>query len=153
MAELYNSTMQMWTKLQEDEKIQELDQKEGNINTAVQDLKHKHKNMAILDRMKSAQEMKNLQAELKSIQMEKQLRQAQLEPLQEGEEMMITELEATKGRIEKLHLESVEVLKEHITTQLVENIAERSAQEKAQVQELTGRFQALKKSVQEENTA
>jgi hypothetical protein len=44
--------------------------------------------------------MKNLQAELKSIQMEKQLRQAQLEPLQEGEEMMITELEATKGRIE-----------------------------------------------------
>jgi hypothetical protein len=37
--------------------------------------------------------------------------------------------------------------------QLVENIAERSVQEKAQVQELTGRFQVLKKSVQEENTA
>jgi hypothetical protein len=140
-------------KLQEDEKIQELDQKEGNINTTVQDLKQRQKNMAILDRMKSAQEMKNLQAELKSIQMEKQLRQAQLEPLQEGAEMMITELEATKGRIEKLHLESVEVLKEHITMQLVESIAERSVQEKTQVQELTGRFEVLKKSVQEENTA
>jgi oligoendopeptidase F len=43
MEELYNSTTQMWTELQEDEKIQELDQKEGNINTAVQDLKHRQK--------------------------------------------------------------------------------------------------------------
>jgi hypothetical protein len=79
--------------------------------------------MAILDRMKSAREMKNLQEELKSIQMEKQLRQAQLEPLHERETTMITELEAAKVSIEQLHLESVEVLKEQITTQLVENIA------------------------------
>jgi hypothetical protein len=48
-------------------KIQELDQKEGNIKTVVHDLKHRYKNMAILDRMKSAQEMKNPQAEMKSI--------------------------------------------------------------------------------------
>jgi hypothetical protein len=50
-----------------------------------------------------------------------------LEPLQEGDEIIITELKAEKGRIEKIHLESVEVLKEHITTQIVENMAERSA--------------------------
>jgi hypothetical protein len=36
--------------------------------------------------------------------MEKKLRKAQLEPLQEGAETMITELEVAKGRIEKLHL-------------------------------------------------
>jgi hypothetical protein len=35
MVELYNNTMQMWIELQEDGKIQELYQKEGNINTAV----------------------------------------------------------------------------------------------------------------------
>jgi hypothetical protein len=32
---------------------------------------------------------------------------------------MITELEAINGMIEKLHLENVEVLKNHITTLLV----------------------------------
>jgi hypothetical protein len=46
--------MQMWTKLQEDENIQEVDQKEGKINTTVQDLKNRHKNMAISTRMNSA---------------------------------------------------------------------------------------------------
>jgi plasmid maintenance system antidote protein VapI len=35
MIELYNGTMQMWIELQEDVKIQELDQKEGNINIVV----------------------------------------------------------------------------------------------------------------------
>jgi hypothetical protein len=53
---------------------------------------------------------------------EKKLRQAQLEPLQEGEATIITKLEATKGRIEQLHLESVEALKEYITMHLVESI-------------------------------
>jgi hypothetical protein len=41
--------------------------------------------------------------------------------------MMITELEASKGRIEQLHLESVEVSKEHIIVQIVVSIVERSA--------------------------
>jgi len=62
MEELYNSATQMWKKLQEDEKVQELDQKERNINTSFHDLKHIHKNMAILNNMKIMQEMKNPQA-------------------------------------------------------------------------------------------
>jgi hypothetical protein len=84
--------------------------------------------MSIVEMMKIPQEMKNLLVELKSIQLEKKLRQAHLEPLHEGEEIIITEMEETKGRIEQLHLESVEVMKDHITLQLVENIVERSAQ-------------------------
>jgi hypothetical protein len=53
-----------------------------------------------------------------------------LEPLQEEAKMMIKKLEETKGRLEQLHLEGVEVMKEHITTQLVENIVEKRTQVK-----------------------
>jgi hypothetical protein len=97
ITELYNKSAQLWTNLQEDGKLQELDQKEEGINTVMQELKQKKKTMTIPDRLKSAQEMKNLQAELKSIQVDKQSRQAQLEPLQEGAEQMLTEIDTTKG--------------------------------------------------------
>jgi hypothetical protein len=50
---------------------------------------------------------------------------------------MIIELEETKGRIEKLNLDIVEVMKEHITLYIVENIVEKSTQVKSQIQELT----------------
>jgi hypothetical protein len=45
-------------------------------------------------------------------------------------------------------LESGELLKEHITAQTVEIIAEKNAQIKSQVEEITNRFQVLEKSVQ-----
>jgi len=48
--------------------------------------------MAILERMKSAHEMNNMQAKLKAIQGEKQARQAQLEPLQQEARRMIKEM-------------------------------------------------------------
>jgi plasmid maintenance system antidote protein VapI len=60
ITELYNKSMQLWTNLQEDEKLQELDKKEEGVNTAVQELKQRQKVMTISDRLKSAQEMKNL---------------------------------------------------------------------------------------------
>jgi len=63
-----------------------------------------------------------------------------LEPFQEDEKTMITKLEETKGRLEQLHLESVEVMKEHITTQLVENIAEKRTQVKTRAEELKEDF-------------
>jgi peptidoglycan hydrolase CwlO-like protein len=59
--------------------------------------------MTIPDILKSAQEMKNLQAELKSIQEDKQSRQAQLEPLQEGVEQMLTEIDMQqRAKLNKL---------------------------------------------------
>jgi TRAP-type uncharacterized transport system substrate-binding protein len=56
--------------------------------------------MAIIDRMKSAQEMKNLQEKLKSIQEEKKSRKLQLEPLHEGAKQILTEIDIVKGQVE-----------------------------------------------------
>jgi hypothetical protein len=96
--------------------------------------------------------MKNLQAELKTIQADKQSRQAQLEPLQEGAEQMLNDIDVAKGQIEQISLETRELLKEHITAQIVETIEEKNTQVKSRVEEISSRVQALEKSVQEENT-
>jgi hypothetical protein len=42
---------------------------------------------------------------LKNVQEEKKLRQAQLEPLQEGVEKMLIEMDESKGQIENLRFE------------------------------------------------
>jgi hypothetical protein len=65
-VELYDRTVHIWTSLEEDERIQQLDQRQEKVTTKVHDLKQRQKAMAILERMKSAQEMKNLQEELKT---------------------------------------------------------------------------------------
>jgi hypothetical protein len=68
IAELYDKSAQLWTSLQEDEKLQALEQKEESINTTMQELKQKKKAMNIQERLRSTQELKNLQAELKNVQ-------------------------------------------------------------------------------------
>jgi hypothetical protein len=60
------------------------------LNVAVHDLKKRQNEMPISEKMKAAQEMKNLQVELKTIQEERQTTLAQYEPLQEKAEKMIT---------------------------------------------------------------
>jgi hypothetical protein len=84
IIELYNKITHLWKNLQEDGKLQELDQKEEGVNTPMQELKQKQKVMTISDRLKSAQEMKNLQAKMKTIQEDKKSRHVILEPLQES---------------------------------------------------------------------
>jgi hypothetical protein len=49
-------------------------------------------------------------------------------------------------------LESGEILKEHITMHIVDIVAEKSVQVKSKVEEISGRFQELEKSVQEAHT-
>jgi hypothetical protein len=49
-------------------------------------------------------------------------------------------------------LETEELLKEHITVQTVESVAEKSAQVKTRVEEISGKFQELEKSVKDANT-
>jgi hypothetical protein len=83
VEEFYDKTAQMSTNMEEDKKIQQLDQKQEKITADIQDLKQQQKAMAILERMRSAPDMKNLQAELKVALTDKQARQAQLEPLQQ----------------------------------------------------------------------
>jgi hypothetical protein len=52
VEELYEKTSQMWTSMEEDEKIQQLDQKQENITADIQELKQQQKEMAILERMR-----------------------------------------------------------------------------------------------------
>jgi hypothetical protein len=59
-----------------------------------------------------------------------------LEPLQEQAEQMITTLEIEKSRMEQAHSESIQVLKEHVTMQVMETLTEKSVQAKKQVDEL-----------------
>jgi hypothetical protein len=77
-----------------------LEQKEENLTTPIHDLKQSQKTIPILEKLRIAQEMKNLQIEVKNIQEERQTRQAHLEPLQEQVEQMITTLETEKTSME-----------------------------------------------------
>jgi hypothetical protein len=53
VEELYEKTAQMWTSMEEDEKIQQLDQKQEKITTYIQELKQQQKEKSILERMRS----------------------------------------------------------------------------------------------------
>jgi hypothetical protein len=63
VQDLYDKTTQIWTIMEEDEKIQKLDQKHENIMIDIHDLNKHQKEMAILKRMRSVHDMKNLHAE------------------------------------------------------------------------------------------
>jgi hypothetical protein len=53
--------------LEEDEKVQQLDQQEEKINVAIQELKQWLKTVSITEHLKGTQEMKTLQTELKTM--------------------------------------------------------------------------------------
>jgi hypothetical protein len=93
--------------------------------------------------------MKTLQAELKTTQNNKQARLAQLEPLQEKAVQIIVKLEKEKTRMAQDHVESAKSLKDHITTQRVEELTEKVAQGRAKGEELEGKFHSLAEAVQE----
>jgi plasmid maintenance system antidote protein VapI len=60
IADLYEKSVQLWKNLQEDEKLQTLEQKEERVNTSAHELKKKKKAMNIQERLRSAHELKNL---------------------------------------------------------------------------------------------
>jgi hypothetical protein len=52
VAKLFNRTAQIWTILEEDEKVQQLDQQEEKISTAIKELKQWQKTMNITKSLK-----------------------------------------------------------------------------------------------------
>jgi hypothetical protein len=72
ITKLYERTTQIWTSLGEDERIQQLDQREEKINSVVQDIKQRKKEMSISYRLKRAHEMNNLEVEIRAMKEEKQ---------------------------------------------------------------------------------
>jgi hypothetical protein len=63
-----------------------------------------------------------------------------LEPLQEGKEQMLNEIDISKGKVEQISLETEDLLKDHITVQIVETVAEKNVEVKSRVEEIPGRF-------------
>jgi hypothetical protein len=51
---LFENATQLWTKLEEDQKVQKWDKEEERISTAIQDLKQRQKTMSITERIKGA---------------------------------------------------------------------------------------------------
>jgi lipid II:glycine glycyltransferase (peptidoglycan interpeptide bridge formation enzyme) len=127
VIELFDRTTQLWTTLEEDDRVQQLDQQEEEINTA----------------------MKTLQTELKTMHKNnKQTRKSQLEPLQEKATQIIVELEEEKTRMAQDHAESAESLREHIIAQRIEELTDKVVQAREKGEELEGKFHILAKAVQ-----
>jgi hypothetical protein len=80
---LFDREVQLWTKLEEDQQVQQWDQEEEKISATIQDLKQRQKTMKIIEHLKGVQDMKKLQEELIAAQTQKKDQQAQMEPLQE----------------------------------------------------------------------
>jgi hypothetical protein len=133
--------------LEEDEQVQRWDQEEERINAEIQDLKQRQKTMGITEHLKGTQEMKRLQAELKTTQAHKQERQAQMEPLQEKATEMITQLEAEKKNMAQTQVECTTMVQEEVTTQNLEALTEKVVQVQTRGRGLEDKFHSLAEAV------
>jgi hypothetical protein len=113
---LFDRATQLWTKLEEDQQVQQWDQEEEKISTAIQDLKQRQKMMKITEHLKGVQDMKKLQAELIAMQTQKKDRQAQMEPLQELAVEVIAQAEEAKKNMAQIQAECTEMINEEITS-------------------------------------
>jgi hypothetical protein len=99
IADLFDKATQLWTRLEEDPQVQRWDKEEERINAVIQELKQRKKTIPIPERVKGTQEIKKMQEELITVQMQKQERQAQIEPLQEWVAEVLTQAEGDKTQI------------------------------------------------------
>jgi hypothetical protein len=93
MTELLEQSGQLWTQVQEDGSLQELQGKEDRVHASMEDLKQRQKTMSLPENIKTTAEMKSLQSEEKAVLAENIARQAQLEPLQEKDEQLVMEID------------------------------------------------------------
>jgi hypothetical protein len=93
-------------------------------------------------------DLKKLQAELKAMQMQKQERQVEVEPLQEQAAQMITQLEEEKKSMAQAHIESATLIHEDITAQSVEALTGKVMQVKMRGRELAEKFQILETTIE-----
>jgi predicted nucleic acid-binding Zn-ribbon protein len=103
--------------------------------------------MIIIECFKGTQEMNTLQIELKTMQINRQARNSQFEPLQEQETQIITELEEENTRMVQTHIESATLLQEYIAFQMVEAFIDKVVQVKEKGKELVEKFYSLKKAI------
>jgi hypothetical protein len=140
---LFDKATQLWTKLEEDQQVQQWDQEEEKISATIQDLKQRQKMMQITECLKGVQDMKKLQEELIAMQTQKKDRQAQMEPLQEWAVEVIAQAEEAKKNMAQTQAECAEMINEEITVQVLDALREKTVQAQTQAKELTEKFQTL----------
>jgi DNA repair exonuclease SbcCD ATPase subunit len=148
-VDLFDKATQLWTKLEEDQQVQQWDQEEEKISAAIQDLKQRQKTMSITEHLKGAQDMKKLQAELIATQTQKKERQAQMEPLQERAAEVIAQAEEAKKNMAQTQAECTEMISDEIAVQVLDALREKTTQAQTQAKELTEKFQALAGAIEE----
>jgi hypothetical protein len=73
---LFDRSTQLWTTLEEDERVQQWDQEEGKISTPIQDLKQRQRMMSINECLNGTKDLKKLQSKLITAQTQSQERHA-----------------------------------------------------------------------------
>jgi predicted nucleic acid-binding Zn-ribbon protein len=143
VTDLFEKAAQLWTKLEEDQQVQQWDREGERISATIQDLKQRQKTMSIMERVKRAQDMKKLQAELTVAQTHKKERRAQMEPLQERAAEVITQAEGAKTYMAQTQAECAKMVNDEIAVQVLDALKEKTAQTQTQATELMEKFQAI----------
>jgi predicted nucleic acid-binding Zn-ribbon protein len=136
-------------KLEEDQQVQQWDQEEERISATIQDLKQRQKTMSIMERVKGAQDMKKLQAELIVVQTQKKECQAQMEPLQEWATEVIAQVEDAKKNMAQTQAECAGMINDEIAVQVLDALKEKTVQAQTQAKELTEKFQVIAGEIEE----
>jgi DNA-binding protein Fis len=102
----------------------------------IQELKQKKKTIPIIECIKGTQDMKRLQAELITVQTQKQEHWAQMEPLQEKVEEVLAQEEESKTQIAQTQEEFMELVSDEVAAQVVDTIKENTGQVQTQATKL-----------------
>jgi predicted nucleic acid-binding Zn-ribbon protein len=124
--DLFEKATQLWMKLEEDQQVQQWDQEGERISATIQDLKQRQKTMSITERVKGAQDMKKLQAELITAQTQKKECQAQMEPLQERATEVIAQAEEAKTYMAQTQAECARMVSDEIAVQILDALKEKT---------------------------
>jgi hypothetical protein len=105
--------------------------------------------MVIIERIKRAQDMKKVQAELTTAQTQKQERQSQIELLQAWVVEILAQIEEDKTQISQTQAECAKLIGDKIATHIVDTLKEKTTQPQTQAENLKEKFQAITKEIEE----
>jgi peptidoglycan hydrolase CwlO-like protein len=94
------------------------------------------------------QEIKKMQAELITVQTQKQERQAQIEPLQEWVAEVLAQAEGARTQIAQTQAECAGLLSDEVAVQVVDTIKEKTMQALTKATELKEKFQTITEEIE-----
>jgi hypothetical protein len=117
--------VQIWTSLAEDEGIQQLDQREEKLNVAVQDLKQRQKTMPYIRETEGHAGDEKPASRSKDNPRGKTNKTGSVGAPTRASRKDDNRVGNRERKMEQAHSESIQVLKEHITMQVVETLTEK----------------------------